>query len=101
MMKIVPDPPQVLSLTSTAQKPFGTLDSENQPLFCVREGIRAEDALLHVGMLLGCIEATAWDAVEHLHLNDKGVVMGIIQNVEMARALVDALLDGAVKQSSG
>ncbi|MCY1184407.1 hypothetical protein D9M73_250980 [compost metagenome] len=46
-------------------------------------------------MLLGSIEAMAWDVVEHLQFNDKGVVLGIIQNVEMARALVDALLDGA------
>ncbi|MCY1410696.1 hypothetical protein D9M71_260670 [compost metagenome] len=61
----------------------------------MRAGIPAEDAVLHVGMLLGSIEAMAWDVVEHLQFNDKGVVLGIIQNVEMARALVDALLDGA------
>ncbi|MND71957.1 hypothetical protein D3C76_751460 [compost metagenome] len=98
MIKIVPDPPPLSPITTTAAKPFGTLDSDSQPLFCVREGIRAEDALLHVGMLLGCVEAAAWDVVEHLHLNDKGLVLGLIQNAEMARALVDALLDGAARQ---
>ncbi|WP_166359074.1 DUF6124 family protein [Pseudomonas akapageensis] len=96
MIKIVPDPPiPSSSITSTAQKPFGTLDSTGQPLFCVRAGIPADDALIHVGMLLGCAEATAWDVVEHLQLNDKGVVLGLIQTIEMARALVDALVDGA------
>ncbi|MCY1424818.1 hypothetical protein D9M71_405810 [compost metagenome] len=87
-------------LSPTAQKTFGALDSDSQPLFCVREGIRAEDAMLHVSMLLGCVEATAWDVVEHLHLNDKAVVMSLIQNAEMARAWVAALLDGAALQHS-
>lgn len=101
MIKIVPDPPNLSrSITTTAHKTFGSLDSDSRQLFSVREGIHAEDALMHVGMLLGCVEATAWDAVEHLHLNDKGVLLGIIQNTEMARALVDALLDGAAKQQS-
>ncbi|MNP79799.1 hypothetical protein D3C76_1777230 [compost metagenome] len=56
--------------------------------------------MLHVSMLLGCVEATAWDVVEHLHLNDKAVVMSLIQNAEMARAWVAALLDGAALQHS-
>ena len=100
MIKIVPDPPTYIpSIETTAQKAFGTLDSNGQPLFCVREGIPAADALMHVGVLLSCVEATAWDAVEHLQLNDKGMVLSIIQNVEMARAVVDALLEGAVRPS--
>ncbi|UVJ43658.1 DUF3077 domain-containing protein [Pseudomonas sp. LS1212] len=93
MLKITPDPPQDRTITHTAEKAFGPLDSTNRPFFTVREGIPVEDALEHVVMLLNCAEATGWDTAEHLELNDKALALTIIQSVESARALIEALLD--------
>ena len=57
MKKLVPDPPSLgLSNATTANTPFGT-----NRMFNVREGIPAEEALLHAGQLLRCAEATVSD----------------------------------------
>lgn len=88
MKKLVPDPPD-LSTASTANTPFGT-----NGMFNVREGIPAEEALLHACQLLRCAEATVSDALDHLSLNDRVIVSGAGQHVEAARALIDAVLDG-------
>ncbi|UVJ43214.1 DUF3077 domain-containing protein [Pseudomonas sp. LS1212] len=93
MLKITPDPPPSRIITHTAEKAFGPLDSNNRPLFTVREGIPVEDALVQVAMLLDCADAIGWAAAEHLELNDKALALTIIQNVGSARALIEALLD--------
>ena len=96
MIKIVPDPPaSTLSLTTT-EKPFGTADSNGQPMFTVRGGIPADDALGYATALIECAEATAWDVVDHLHLNDKALVLGLIQQLDAAQALIGAVLDKPV-----
>ncbi|CAI8759499.1 MULTISPECIES: DUF6124 family protein [Pseudomonas] len=90
MKKLVPDPPSLgLSNATTANTPFGT-----NRMFNVREGIPAEEALLHAGQLLRCAEATVSDALDHLTLNDRAIVAGAGQHIEIARALIDAVLDG-------
>jgi hypothetical protein len=93
MLKITPDPPKSHTITHTAEKAFGPLDNTNRPLFTIREGIPVEDALVHVAMLLDCAEATGWAAADHLELNDKALALTITQNVEAARAMIEALLD--------
>ena len=50
-------------------------------------------ALAHASTLIGCAEATAWDVVDHLHLNDKALVLGLIQQLDSAQALIGAVLD--------
>jgi len=90
MKKLVPDPPNVdLSSATTANTPFGA-----NRMFNVRQGIPAEEALLHACQLLRCAEATISDAVDHLTLNDRSVASGAGQHIETARALIDAVLDG-------
>ncbi|PJY94353.1 DUF6124 family protein [Pseudomonas donghuensis] len=90
MKKLVPDPPILgLSNATTANTPFGT-----NRMFNVREGIPAEEALLHAGQLLRCAEATVSDALDHLTLNDRAIVAGAGQHIEIVRALIDAVLDG-------
>ncbi|MNJ58212.1 DUF3077 domain-containing protein [Pseudomonas sp. B21-012] len=90
MKKIVPDPPSLdLTETTTASTSFGT-----NRMFSVREGIPAEEALLHAGQLLRCAEATVSDALDHLTLNDRSIVAGAGQHIETARALIDAVIDG-------
>ncbi|WP_166359251.1 DUF6124 family protein [Pseudomonas akapageensis] len=94
MIKIVPDPPESSpSLTTTTEKPFGTVDSNGIPMFTVRGGIPADDALAHATTLIECAEATAWDVVDHLHLNDKALVLGLIQQLDAAQALIAAVVD--------
>ena len=90
MKKIVPDPPILhLSHATTANTPFGT-----NLMFNVREGIPAEEALLHACQLLRCAEATVSDALDHLTHNDRSLVSGAGQHIEAAHALIDAVLDG-------
>jgi hypothetical protein len=94
MIKIVPDPPASTStLPTTIEKPFGTVDSNGLPMFTVRGGIPADDALAHATLLIECAEATAWDVVDHLNLNDKSLVLGLIQQLDAAQALIAAVLD--------
>ncbi len=96
MKKPVPDPPAFdLANTVTAAKPFGAMDVNIKQMFSVREGICSEDALMHASVLLSFVEATASDAADHLSLNDKALVLSIAQHAEMARALVNAVLEGA------
>ncbi|WP_166360914.1 DUF6124 family protein [Pseudomonas akapageensis] len=93
MIKIVPDPPASTPSRFTTEKPFGTVDSNGQPMLTVRGGIPVEDALAHATTLIECAEATAWDVVDHLHLNDKALVLGLIQQLDAAQALIGAVLD--------
>ncbi len=92
MIKIVPDPPASTPSLFTTEQPFGTVDNNGQPMFSVRGGIPAEDALAHASTLIECAEATAWDVVDHLHLNDKALVLGLIQQLDAAQALIGAVL---------
>ncbi|MFQ6573572.1 DUF3077 domain-containing protein [Pseudomonas sp. UM16] len=94
MTKIVPDPPQSL-LGKTATTTFGCCDAGHPPLFTVRDGIEAEDALVHVSLLLQGIYDTAQQACEHIPgLPKKGLLWSTLHSAEMAKGLVDAVLDG-------
>ncbi|NES10159.1 hypothetical protein G3O07_11065 [Pseudomonas laurentiana] len=52
---------------------------------------------MHASVLLSVVEATASDAADHLSLNDKALVLSIAQHAEMARALVNAVLEGRAR----
>jgi hypothetical protein len=56
--------------------------------------VNAEDALVHVSLLLQCAEQTADEITEHGSGVERGLIAAMIHSVEMARAVVDALLDG-------
>lgn len=79
-----------LSTLSTATTPFG----ENK-MFTIREGISAEEALLYAGHLLTSACATVSAASDTLQPHDRAVVIGAGQCIESARALIDAVIDGA------
>ncbi|MCP1480988.1 hypothetical protein [Pseudomonas chlororaphis] len=64
-------------------------------LFCVREGISAEEALLHVSILLKAAEEVSDEITERASGVERGLIWSMIHNVEMARGVVDALLDGS------
>ncbi|WP_166365775.1 DUF3077 domain-containing protein [Pseudomonas akapageensis] len=98
MKKIVPDPPSALppgTLHKTAETAFGSCDAGHAPIFAVRAGINAEDALVHASLMLQCACATANAACNHSRNLDKGLLWSTLHSAEVAKALVDALLDGA------
>ncbi|MCK9816935.1 DUF3077 domain-containing protein [Pseudomonas sp. MAFF 302046] len=84
------------ALSATGSTRFGCRDGEGRPLFAVCAGVNAEEALLHVSLLLKCAEETA-DEITSASGIERGLIWSMIHSVEMARAVVDALLDGAVR----
>ncbi|WP_397443391.1 DUF3077 domain-containing protein [Pseudomonas chlororaphis] len=85
------------ALQETGSASFGCRDGNGRPLFAVRAGVSAEEALLHVSLLLKCAEETA-DEITSASGIERGLIWSMIHSVEMARAVVDALLDGAGRQ---
>ena len=69
-------------------------------MFIAREGICAEDALVHVSQILNSVQAFAHDSAEYLTANDQAMVLGIAQQAEMAKALVDAVLAGVTRSGT-
>ncbi|PYY90405.1 hypothetical protein DNK59_03415 [Pseudomonas sp. TKO26] len=82
--------------TATGSTGFGCRDGNGRPLFSVREGFNAEEALQHVSLLLKCAEETA-DEITSASGIERGLIWSMIHSVEMARAVVDALLDGVAR----
>ena len=94
MTKIVPDPPRTM-LGVTANTTFGSCDAGHPPMFTVREGLEAEDVLVHVSLLLEGIHDTTKQACEHIQgLPNRGLLWSSLHSAEMAKGLVDAVLDG-------
>lgn len=119
MKKLVPDPPRTLpgqfrtpehdhdtqrirlalaannaeasilsSLKDTAPTSIG-----RDSLFNVRAGISAEEALIHVSLLLDCAVQVSDEITERASGVERGLIWSMIHSVEMARAVVDSLLD--------
>ncbi|WP_407311119.1 DUF6124 family protein [Pseudomonas sp. nanlin1] len=95
MDKLIPDPPKSNRplFDLTAAHPFGVLDANQRPIFNVPAGINAEDALVHASLLLKCSYDVAYELTENGH-GQSGLVWSVLQMVEGARALVDAVLQG-------
>ncbi|WEK11506.1 MAG: DUF3077 domain-containing protein [Candidatus Pseudomonas colombiensis] len=111
MKKLVPDPPFSLpahrrdpeldsanaillhTLKATRERPFGLRDAHGQALYTVQPGISAEDALAHVSLLLKCAEEVSDEITEQASGIERGLIWSMVHSVEMARAVVDALLD--------
>ncbi|MBB1614739.1 MULTISPECIES: DUF6124 family protein [Pseudomonas] len=62
-------------------------------MFSVRPGINAEEALVHVSLLLDCAVQVSDEITEHASSVERGLIWSMIHSVEMARAVVDSLLD--------
>lgn len=119
MKKIVPDPPVESRLTQfrNAERDLATALMRNAMvcrdpdahfleslttthrhigdncLFAVREGASSEEALLHVSLLLKCAEEVSDEISEQNSGVERGLIWSMIHAVEMARAVVDSLLD--------
>lgn len=62
-------------------------------LFSVRAGISAEEALVHVSLLLDCAVQVSDEITECASGVERGLIWSMIHSVEMAGAVVDSLLD--------
>ncbi|MNF08602.1 hypothetical protein D3C80_2090600 [compost metagenome] len=67
-------------------------------MFSVRAGISAEDTLVHALLYLRCARTTVLEAVQYASKEGRGFVWSTQHSVEMAMALLDALLDGIEAQ---
>ncbi|WP_416423720.1 DUF3077 domain-containing protein [Pseudomonas sp. App30] len=76
---------------TTHNHPFGIRDSDDQPLFCIPEGARAEDALAHASLLLKGAYETTYELTD-IGLGHSGLLWSVLHLVESAKALVDAVV---------
>lgn len=78
----------------TAVCTFGPLDDNDEPLFQVRAGVKAETALAQLALLLKCAHESAYELTDN-GCGCQGLVWSVVQAVESAQALLDAVLKGA------
>ena len=92
MKKPVPDPPD-LPFVRTIERPVASCP-EHPPLFNVCAGVSAEDALVHASLYLKCASVNIEEAVQYTAEPGKSYVWSTQHSVELARALIDALIAG-------
>jgi hypothetical protein len=101
MNKIVPDPPHAF-FGKTAAVVFGQCKAGHPPLFTVRADVDAEDALVHASLLLKGIYDTLQQTCEFAEAVPKnGLLWASMYSTEMAKGLVDAVLDGLEMKRMG
>jgi len=64
-------------------------------LFSIQPGINAQDALTYVSNLLETAELNGDEISLHTNPVERALFWGMLHSVEVARAVVDALLEGA------
>jgi hypothetical protein len=90
-----PNSPPLTTLKETTAIPAG-----RDSLFSVRAGVSAEEALVHVSLLLDCAVQVSDEITEQASGVERGLIWSMIHSVEMARAVVGALLEGGKRASS-
>lgn len=98
MKKIVPDPPLDPS-TTTAHTVFGSCQAGHSPLFAVCSGVAAHDALVHASLYLNCAYDTGYKAFDDIDPAGKNFLWSTLHSIELAKGLVDVLLDGIEEQA--
>ncbi|UUQ67639.1 DUF3077 domain-containing protein [Pseudomonas fuscovaginae UPB0736] len=88
------EPSLLETLKETAARPGNLRDGRHRSLFDVKAGINAETTLNHVSLLLRCAEEVSDEITEQGSGIERGLIWSMVHSVEMARALVDALLEG-------
>ncbi len=96
------DPPPREPLDALATTVFNiTSDSTSKPaLFAIQPGVTAKVALAHVSDLLRTAELNADEISPHLEDVDRDLFRGVLQSLELSRAIVDSLLAGTHLQPS-
>ena len=83
------------TLAFTCSKPV-TPEAQYKPtLFAIQPGINAQDALTYVSNLLETAELNGDEISLHTNPVERALFWGMLHSVEVARAVVDALLEGS------
>ncbi|KIH80828.1 hypothetical protein [Pseudomonas batumici] len=91
-----PGTPQLLdTLAFTSPKAVIPEDPCKPTLFAIQPGINAQDALTYVSRLLETAELNGDEISLHTNPVERALFWGMLHSVEVARAVVDALLEGS------
>ncbi|WP_248768793.1 hypothetical protein [Pseudomonas sp. MWU12-2345] len=109
--KITPDPPPVSNGSVKSTRPDAarlldtlgltlskTIDYDDPfrpTIFAIQPGVRAQDALTYVSKLLAVAELNGDEISLHTNPVERSLFWGMLHSVEMAKAVVDALLEGS------
>jgi len=83
------------TLALTCAKPVTPEAPYKPTLFAIQPGINAQDALTYVSNLLETAELNGDEISLHTNPVERALFWGMLHSVEVARAVVDALLEGA------
>jgi len=91
-----PETPRLLdTLAFTCSKPVTPEAPYKPTLFAIQPGINAQDALTYVSNLLETAELNGDEISLHINPVERALFWGMLHSVEVARAVVDALLEGS------
>ncbi|WP_248769000.1 hypothetical protein [Pseudomonas sp. MWU12-2345] len=83
------------TLAFTCSKPVIPESLYKPTLFAIQPGISAQDALTYVSNLLETAELNGDEISLHINPVERALFWGMLHSVEVARAVVDALLEGS------
>ena len=83
------------TLAFTCSKPVIPEAPYKPTLFAIQPGVNALDALTYVSNLLETAELNGDEVSLHINPVERALFWGMLHSVEVARAVVDALLDGS------
>ncbi|ANI55445.1 MULTISPECIES: DUF6124 family protein [Pseudomonas] len=78
-------------------KPAVSEPDAEERFFGVNSNLSGEESLVHASDLLRCAAATAFKAADGLQGVNRDLAFSVVHMVDMARAMVDHSLDGAVR----
>ncbi|ABA75399.1 MULTISPECIES: DUF6124 family protein [Pseudomonas] len=78
-------------------KPAVSEPEVDERFFGVNSNLSGEESLVHASDLLRCAAATAFKAADSLQGVNRDLAFSVVHMVDMARAMVDHSLDGAVR----
>lgn len=83
------------TLSLTVSKTINHADPLKPSIFAIQPGVKAQDALIYVSKLLEAAELNGDEISLHTNPVERSLFWGMLHSVEMARAVVDALLEGS------
>ncbi|NVZ65212.1 hypothetical protein [Pseudomonas gingeri] len=96
-----PEPaPRLLdTLTFTRSNPITSQDPDRPTLLAIQPGINAQDALIYVSRLLETAELNGDEISLHTNPVERALFWSMLHSVEVARAVVEALLEGGATRA--
>ncbi|WP_248746718.1 hypothetical protein [Pseudomonas sp. MWU12-2037] len=89
------------TLALTVSKTIDHADPLKPSIFAIQPGVNAQDALIYVSKLLEAAELNGDEISLHTNPVERSLFWGMLHSVEMARAVVDALLEGSSSPHHG